>query len=257
MRQAALALDRCRGPARRGRRRGAAASSCPRRSARPARSGRRPRWPRSMASRMTNVPISRVTPARRRIDISRPADAWPQSPARGRGASASSARSRLRRGAVRSAGQAGAALPAASSVQRAPAPALAAGHRRAGSPRRPCGPARAAAGTTSRSGSSARRRRSAGPAARSAGTARRCAGRRRGAPASSRRRRARCSRRSRAAPLDRLGQDAADRVVEAPLVGRPAASRPSAADGAATATAPRRRRCCRRRPRTTGRAAAT
>ena len=60
----------------------------------------------------------------------------------------------------------------------------------------------------------------------------------------------------RAAPLDRLGEDRRGWPRRGGARRRAAACRPTAAGGAAPATAPRRRRCCRRRRGTTGRAAA-
>ena len=124
-RQVALARRPCRGRARRARPRGAAASSCRRRSARRGRSGRRARSRASIASRITNVPISRVTPANRRIDISPPpaTDAARRGPPGRRRAlrpfgPRAGVAVRTASGLVR--GQADAALPAASSVQRRP-----------------------------------------------------------------------------------------------------------------------------------------
>ena len=174
------------------------------------------RSPRAIApstwSRMTKVPISRTTPASRTIDI-RPRRrragaagrcARAAAPDRARGlrrvAAARRVRSVRARRSAAACSSAGRQPDGAFAVELASSGARVAAAialRREDLRRRPSGRPPRAAGTTSRNASSACRGRSGGAAARSAGTPRRRAGRPAAAPASSRRRRAPCSRRSR------------------------------------------------------------
>ena len=116
-----------------------------------------------------------------------------------------------------------------------------------GSASRPRGRRPAAAGTTSRSAWIGSRARSAGSVARSADMAPRRAGRPAGAPASRRRPRAPCSRQS----TSRGRRPPRPARRGSPCRGggrrRATASPPTGADAGASATALRRRRCCRSR----------
>ena len=146
------------------------------------------------------------------------------------------------------------------SVQRGPVrivgAAPAAAPSPAGSRPRQPSPRPAGAGTRCRSASSVPRSRSGAPAGRSGSTARRRAGTPAARPASSRRPRARCSRRSTSRAVPPPPRGCGESRGRAGPRRRAGATPRSAADGAARPTAPRRRRCCRRRRGTSGRAGA-